>query len=215
MKRSQRSTQGASEPEPAPTVAAGEAGGTRAAILNAATRLLTERGLSATRTRDVTALAGLSTGLLNHYFTWQALRAAALERVLSQGLDALLPLDAAAESDPRGVVDALAQAAFSEAVDPLWRLWIEAIEAAPTDPLMAGVVAEASAAFVDRLAATMARGVSLGLWHCPDTHAAAFRLAALHDGLIGMLLSGLPGLTRASSVAHWRAAFALECAPAT
>ena len=63
MKRSQRSTQGASEPEPAPTVAAGEAGGTRAAILNAATRLLTERGLSATRTRDVTALAGLSTGL--------------------------------------------------------------------------------------------------------------------------------------------------------
>lgn len=188
-----------------------DAGGARTAILQAAVRLLGERGLTASRTRDVTALAGVSTGLLNHYFSWHALRAAALAQVLTQGLDALLPADAESDPDPRRVMDALADAAFSEAADPLWRLWIEAVEAAPTDPAMAEVLINASTAFVDRVSACLVRGVKRGVWRCPDADGAAFRLMTLHDGLVGMLLTGLPGLTRASAIAHWRTAFGLEC----
>ena len=44
-------------------------------------------------------------------------------------------------------------------------------------------------------AACVQRGVDLQLWRCPDPPATAFRLSALHDGLVGMLLTGLPGLT--------------------
>ena len=155
----------------------------------------------------------LSTGLLNHYFTWQALRAAALAQVLTVGLDALLPAAAVSDPAPRTVLDTLVQAAFSEAVDPLWRLWIEAVEAAPTDPAIADVLARANSAFVDRIAACLARGVELGVWRCPDPDGSAFRLGALHDGLVGMLLSGLPGLTRTAAITHLRTAHSLECPP--
>jgi AcrR family transcriptional regulator len=190
-----------------------DGGGARAAILQAAVQLLRERGLVATRTRDVTALAGLSTGLLNHYFTWQALRAAALQQVLAEGLDELLPDAAATHPDPRLILDTLVEAVFAESADPLWRLWVEAVEAAPTDPTIVQAISDVSSGFASRLAACIVRGVELGVWRCADPDGSAFRLMALHDGLAGMLLTGIPGLTRAAAVTHMRTAFSLECAP--
>ena len=194
-----------------PSTSGSDGGGARAAILQAAAQLLRERGLAATRTRDVTALAGLSTGLLNHYFTWQALRAAALGQVLTEGLDELLPAAAVSDPNPRMSLDTLVEAAFSEAADPLWRLWIEAVEAAPTDTAMAGAISDANTAFVNRLAACLRRGVELGAWRCLDPDGSAFRLTALHDGLVCILLTGLLGLTREAAIAHMRTAFSLEC----
>lgn len=199
-----------SEAEPSGSAAGG--GGARAAILQSAVQLLRERGLAATRTRDVTALAGLSTGLLNHYFTWQSLRVAALQQVLAEGLDELLPETAATHADPRLILDTLIEASFSPSADPLWRLWIEAVEAAPTDSAVGEVIAEASDGFVSRMAECIVRGVELGQWRCADPSGAAFRLMALHDGLVGMLLTGLAGLSREAAVAHMRTAFGLECA---
>lgn len=191
---------------------AADTGGARAAILQATVQLLRERGLVATRTRDVTALAGVSTGLLNHYFTWNALRAAALSQVLTEGLEALLPAAAVSSPDPRTILDGLVEAVFAEEVDALWRLWVEAVEAAPTDSAIADALSATSGAWVDRIAACVQRGVDLQLWRCPDPPATAFRLSALHDGLVGMLLTGLPGLTRPAAITHLRTAFLLECA---
>jgi AcrR family transcriptional regulator len=209
MKRSDGCRADGSSSEAGSGPAAAPAGGARAAILAATVQLLRERGLTATRTRDVTALAGLSTGLLNHYFTWNALRAAALEQVMAQGLATLWPSDA--ESDPRQLMEALAESAFSDTLDPLWRLWVEAVEAASTDPAIADVLMHANNAFVARIGECLKRGAERGVWRCPDPDGAAFRLMALHDGLVGMVLTGLPGLTRASAIAHWRTAFGLEC----
>lgn len=192
-----------------------DGGGARAAILQAAVQLLRERGFVATRTRDVTALAGLSTGLLNHYFTWQALRASALQQVLAEGLDELLPAASATHPDPRLILDTLVEDAFAESADPVWRLWIEAIEAAPTDPAIVQAISDASSGFANRLAACLLRGVELGVWRCPDPAGSAFRLMALHDGLVGMLLTGMPGITRAVAVTHMRTSFSLECPPSS
>jgi AcrR family transcriptional regulator len=211
MKRSRGRRTEESDSSAEPGVPAADAGGARAAILQAAAHLLRERGLTATRPRDVTALAGVSTGLLNHYFTWNVLRATALAQVLTEGLEALLPAAAVLDPDPRTILDTLVEAVFAEEADPLWRLWVEAVEAAPTDPAMADALSRASAAYVDRIAACLERGVKLQLWRCPDPAATAFRLSALHDGLVGMLLTGLPRLTRAGAITHMRTAFLLEC----
>ncbi|MFN4173175.1 MAG: TetR/AcrR family transcriptional regulator [Pseudorhodobacter sp.] len=186
----------------------------RRAILSATAGLLAEQGLSATRTRDVTARAGVSTGLLNHYFTWAALRAEALGLALRAGLDAVLPATGGTPLDPRGELEALAQGAFDEGSDPLWRLWVEATEAAPTDPAVAAVLAQATHDLVVRIAERLDLGARMGLWRCADPQGAAFRLMALHDGLAGLILSGLPGLTRADATAHLATALALECPPA-
>ncbi|MFN4101546.1 MAG: TetR/AcrR family transcriptional regulator [Pararhodobacter sp.] len=185
----------------------------RRAILEATAALLAEQGLSATRTRDVTARAGVSTGLLNHYFTWGALRAEALGLALRAGLDAVLPTAGGTSPDPRGELERLAQSAFDEGSDPLWRLWVEATEAAPTDPAVAQVLAQATGDLVARIADRLDHGAQLGLWRCADPQGAAFRLMALHDGLAGLILSGLPGLTRADATAHLATALALECPP--
>ncbi|MFN4158882.1 MAG: TetR family transcriptional regulator C-terminal domain-containing protein [Gemmobacter sp.] len=188
-------------------------GTTRKAILAATAALLAEQGLGATRTRDVTARAGVSTGLLNHYFTWGALRAEALGLALREGLDAVLPEVGATLPDPRRDLAALAQGAFEQGSDPLWRLWVEATEAAPADPGVAAVLAQATGDLVGRIADRLDLGVRRGLWRCADPKGAAFRLMALHDGLAGLILSGLPGLSRADASAHLAAALALECPP--
>ncbi|MFN6979466.1 MAG: TetR family transcriptional regulator C-terminal domain-containing protein [Gemmobacter sp.] len=185
----------------------------RDAILSATAVLLTEQGLGATRTRDVTARAGVSTGLLNHYFTWRALRAEALGLALRAGLDAVLPEASGTPADPRGDLERLARGAFDEGADPLWRLWVEATEAAPGDPAVARVLAQATGELVARIADRLAQGARLGLWRCSDPQGAAFRLMALHDGLAGLILSGLPGLTRADATAHLATALSLECPP--
>jgi AcrR family transcriptional regulator len=180
----------------------------REELVAAAAALIAERGLAAVRTRDVTARAGVGVGLLNHYFTWSELRAAALDRVLDAGRDRLLGLGAETYPARR---DALLRAAFDEGNDPLWQVWVEAGEAARADPALAAVLERAMAAFVADVAALIAEGVAAGDWTCPDPGGAAIRLLALHDGLLGHLMSGVPALTREEAAAHLAHAFALEC----
>ncbi len=188
---------------------------TRNAILSATAQLFVERGLTATRTRDVTACAGVSTGLLNHYFSWAQLRAEALDLALKHGLDQILPAANLQSDDPRGDLERLADSAFDDAADPLWRLWIEATEAAPADQAVAQALADSTGVLVTRIAGRLRRGIELGCWTCADPDGAAFRLMALHDGLAGLILSGLPELTRSAASKHMAVALALECPPCT
>lgn len=180
----------------------------REELVAAAAELIAGRGLASVRTRDVTARAGVGVGLLNHYFTWSELRAEALGRVLGQGRDRLLGLGA---TTPPARRDALLRAAFDAGNDPLWQVWVEAGEAARTDPALARVLEAAMVAFVADVAALIAEGAASGDWACPDPEGAAIRLLALHDGLLGHLMSGVPALTREECMAHLAHVFALEC----
>jgi AcrR family transcriptional regulator len=183
----------------------------REELVASAAALIAERGLAAVRTRDVTARAGVGVGLLNHYFTWSDLRAAALDRVLGAGRDRLLGLG---PETPAARRDGLIRAAFDAGNDPLWQVWVEAGDAARADPVLAEVLDRAMVGFVADVAALIAEGVAAGDWTCPDPGGAAMRLLALHDGLLGFLFSGVPPMTREAAEAHLARAFALECPPA-
>ena len=195
------------DPDPHPTPAPDR----REALIAATAALIAEHGPAAVRTRDVTARAGVGVGLLNHYFSWSELRAAGLERVLSDALAGVLGFSEGPDDRPEEAIAAVLTHAFDPAHDPIWQVWIEAEDLARSDASLAAVLAEATGQAQAGLAERIAAGVALGLWSCPDPTATALRLLALHEGLLGFLMAGAPALDRAEATAHLAQAFALEC----
>jgi len=180
----------------------------RTQILHATVDLLLEDGLTATRTRTVTARSGVGTGLLNHYFRWNDLRATAWKLIF----DAVAKDTFAPDLPPDQVMDRYFAGAFVPEAERFWRLWLEATELAKQDEAIARVLGEAQARMDSALCGVLAAGNAEGLWTLANPQATATRLAALNDGLAGLLLSGSQRLTRAAAEAHLRHIFALECA---
>ncbi|MFN7783803.1 MAG: TetR family transcriptional regulator C-terminal domain-containing protein [Lysobacterales bacterium] len=181
--------------------------GRRAAIFAAAKALIRERGLSEVRTRDVTERAGVGIGLLNHYFRWQALRAEAAVAALEEEIERVFPIAAA----PGAVLTGFVKQAFTERSAPLWRLWIETTDAALTDEEMSKALASCAVGLLERVASTLDAGSRLELWSCPNPRASAMRILALHDGLAGFVLTGIPPISRAEATAHLKAQVNQEC----
>jgi AcrR family transcriptional regulator len=178
----------------------------RSAILAAAADLIRENGVATVRTRDVTARAGVGIGLLNHYFKWGELRALAAAQALWAEIDCLVP-DASA---PDQQLETFLARAFGEGADPLWRLWIEVTDLAMSDPDMARAAEGCAEGILNELSAILERGAANQLWHCPAPRAAALRILAFHDGLVGFVLTGLPRVERADAAEHLRRFVALE-----
>ena len=181
--------------------------GRRAAIFAAAKALIRERGLSEVRTRDVTERAGVGIGLLNHYFRWQDLRAEAAVAALQDEIEQMFP----AKGAPDTTLARFVRQAFTERSAPLWRLWIEATDAALSDEVMSKALAGCALGLADRIAATLEAGTRASLWNCANPRASAMRILALHDGLAGFVLTGIPPLSRAEATAHLKAQINQEC----
>lgn len=175
-------------------------------IRDAAVEVLMSVGLRAATTRMVTDQAGVGRGLLNHYFRWPDLRAAAWETILAAATSDQFPED----QPPDEAFEAYFSSAFVPEARPFWQLWSEAADLAPTDPALAAALHRTISRMLDRMTACLSRGTVLHDWQVPDPAATATRLSALHDGLAGMLLSGAPGLTMDKATAHLRHAFRAE-----
>lgn len=178
----------------------------RAAILAAAAELIRERGIAAVRTRDVTARAGVGIGLLNHYFRWGELRAQAAAKALWAEIERVIPT----EARPDRQLDIFLTCAFGAEADPLWRLWIEVTDLAMSDADMALAAGGCAEGILDELADILAEGATQELWRCAEPRAAALRILAFHDGLVGFVLTGLPRVERSEASAHLKRFVALE-----
>ncbi len=154
----------------------------------------------------VTDQAGVGRGLLNHYFRWPDLRAAAWESIFAAVTTNQFPAD----QPPGPSCETYLATAFAPEARVFWRLWSEAADLAPTDPALTGALHRTGSRMLDTMAACLARGACLQLWQVADPAASAVRLSALHDGLAGRLLSGTPGLTPDQATAHLRHAFQAE-----
>lgn len=175
-------------------------------IRRAAIEVLLDVGLNAATTRQVTDRAGVGRGLLNHYFRWPELRAAAWEVIF----DAVGDDQFAAHAAPDRALEHYLATAFSDDAKVYWMLWLEATELAATDSTMAVALQRASQRMLAQLTACLAAGNAQALWHLPDADGAALRLTALYDGLAGMLLSGASALTPKEAERHLRQLFLLE-----
>ncbi len=178
----------------------------RGHIIAATAAVVLRKGLAAATTRDVTVEAGVSVGLLNHYFTWADLRAAAFETIVAADLAKTFD-----GSEPNEQLERILSAAFDPAQDHLWRVWIDATELSIGDPRLAEATIAGLSAIVDALAGVLRQGTRDRVWACADPTAAAWRIMALHDGLAGMVSMGVPQMSRAKAEAHLRSLVEYEC----
>lgn len=154
----------------------------RAALIAAAADCLAELGPAGTSVRTICARAGVSPGLLRHYFSGvDALIAAAYRATCDQlevTLDAAI---AAAGSNPRDQLIAYLTASLRPPVTDsrVLATWTAFWSLIKTEPAMARIHDESYAAFRHRLEALLAQ---CGLAE-RETRSAAIGLTALVDGL--------------------------------
>lgn len=175
-------------------------------IFDATVALLLEEGLLAVQTRAVTERAGVGTGLLNHYFRWPELRAAAWAAIFTGVAD-----DMYRESEtPTEAIDRFFAESFAAQARHFWRLWIEAESLALQDTAMAKAVTLVRSQLRDELASILIDGASQSHWTLHAPRATALRLEAMRDGLAGLLLVEDADLDTSAAEAHLRDFFQRE-----
>jgi AcrR family transcriptional regulator len=156
----------------------------RQTLIEATARCLAEKGVGGTSVRAICARAGVSSGLLTHYF--EGVDALILATYADVGTRVSAALDAAIEAagdDPRDRLRACLQANFREPIlDPdLLATWIAFWSLVKSDPAIAAVHADvygATRAQLEALLQAAAPALSLS-----QTRIAAISLSALVDGL--------------------------------
>ena len=159
----------------------------RRQILEAATEAVLQRGLAKAATRDVTEALGVGSGLLHHYFrSWAELRAEAVRLAVEQEIEELRAL--LAELPTRGIPDRIADWMVQDTDMRHWRLWLNAQEEAHRDDHLAAVMNAAMLDWHRLMVDVLLRADEQSALTAVDAEAAAWRLAALMDGLAGAML---------------------------
>ncbi|WP_294039036.1 TetR family transcriptional regulator C-terminal domain-containing protein [Sphingopyxis sp.] len=152
----------------------------RADLIEATAAVLAEHGLAGTNVRAICAKAGVSPGLLRHYFDGIDDLVAATYQATSDRMDAIfMGAVAAADDHPRGRLQAYLTASFRPPVtDPeLLGAWTAFWALARSDARMAAIHAESYAGYRARL-----RELLIAC-HAPDADRLAIMLTAMVDGL--------------------------------
>lgn len=152
----------------------------RADLIEATAAVLAEQGLAGTNVRAICAKAGVSPGLLRHYFAGIDDLVAATYEATSERMDAIFAAAVdAAEAEPRARLLAYLTASFRAPVtDPeLLGAWTAFWALARSDARMAAIHAESYAGYRARL------GELLVACGAVDAARLAVMLTAMVDGL--------------------------------
>ncbi|WP_231728185.1 TetR/AcrR family transcriptional regulator [Sphingopyxis sp. H050] len=152
----------------------------RADLVEATTAVLAQAGLAGTNVRAICAKAGVSPGLLRHYFAGIDDLVAATYQATSDRMDAIFAAAVAdAGADPRVRLTAYLTASFRPPVtDPeLLGAWTAFWALARSDARMAAIHAESYAGYRERL------GELLAACGAADADRLAIMLTAMVDGL--------------------------------
>lgn len=159
----------------------------RRQILEAATEAVLQRGLAQAATRDVTQAIGVGSGLLHHYFqSWAELRAEAVRLTVAQEVQELKALLSTLPA--RAALERMADWMVEDDDMRHWRLWLNALDEAHRDPLLAEVMNAAMLEWHGLIADLLGRAGAEQGRRSLDAEAAGWRLAAVMDGLAGALL---------------------------
>ena len=180
----------------------------RQSLIDAAARALAKRGAAGASVRAICAEAGVSPGLLTHYFSGvDALIVAAYRDVGARVSLAIDEAVAAAGADPRARLHAYAAASFAPPVlDPeLLATWLAFWSLVKTDPAIAAVHDELYGDYRAGLEALIAEALGLAA-DADRVRLAAVAISALVDGLWLELCLGSASFTAAEAgamAARW------------
>ncbi|MEM8662993.1 MAG: TetR family transcriptional regulator C-terminal domain-containing protein [Pseudomonadota bacterium] len=182
----------------------------RRQIVEAAIEALLARGLASAATRDVTKALGVGAGLLHHYFpSWAALRAEAVSLAVGREIEELSAL--VADVPAAEALQRIAGWMVQDDDMRHWRLWLNAQDEAHREPLLATVMNKAMLDWHHLIAGVLSRLGEEGGPVLADPPAAAWRLAALMDGLAGAMLVQGSVVSAAMARDLIVAQFELEC----
>jgi AcrR family transcriptional regulator len=174
----------------------------REALVAAAVRAIRANGMLESSTRTVAAEAGVSTGLLHHYFdSYDDLMAAAFERVAAEDLHRAREV-VLSHPTPSEQLDAIVTE-FQPARDA-WQFqwWMDAWSSSARHPAVRDIAAQLNAGWQRLIEEVLREGMQTGEFACPDPRGSAWRLLALLDGLTIQVVAQTDGPGR-EDVERW------------
>jgi AcrR family transcriptional regulator len=171
-------------------------------ILETTCLVVIERGFAATRIADVAARLGVSTGLIHYHFeSKDQLLAEAFEYAAATDLARLRSeLEEPGTSIER--LDRMFRLYTPAEADSGWLLWIDGWGEAIRNPTLKRISQDLDLRWQEQLEDVIIDGVKAGELRCADPHGAAWRLAALLDGL-GVQVSVHEGLITHTELLAW------------
>lgn len=162
----------------------------RAAILDAAVAEVAERGFARTTTRHVAARAGVTHGLLHHYFPdHQSLLAAAFEKMALEETDEVAET-LASDLDPLTQLREITEPYGPGGGADAYRFWLEAWSEAAHSPTMRATSERLSITWHELVRGVIERGNVAGVFRCADPDETAWMVVALSDAYALHMQSG-------------------------
>jgi AcrR family transcriptional regulator len=155
----------------------------RAEVLDETLTQIRALGMAAVRVSDVAEASGVSPALIIYHFgTKERLLSEALLHASTQDLSTLDSIVAGPGSPAARLLAALDWYAPTGPARG-WTIWIDAWSVAIRDRTLSKVLADLHRRWIGAIAAVIDDGVAAGLFHTPDSAAAAARLTSFLDGL--------------------------------
>ncbi len=169
----------------------------RAQILRAARSCIVALGYERVTVRDVAETAGVSTGMIVHYFGDKdsMLEAALLDKVQDTGIAFRAALTGAQSAWERLERLVMASIPETDEVRDEWRLWLTFWGEVARNERLRAVSERQHRRWTRFLARIIAAGSAAGEFAPVDPHATAVQMAALIDGLAIQTTLGNPALS--------------------
>jgi AcrR family transcriptional regulator len=168
----------------------------RSELVSAAIRVIHRRGLVETTTREVAAEAGVSPGLVHHYFRSQDdLVAQAFVQVAADDLNRVTEA-VHASSGAVARLTTLVEAFVPPDAGGPFLLWMDAWSAAAHHESIRVSARSINLRWFQLFEETFEDGVREGTFHCTEPRAAAWRMLALLDGLEIQMLARQADISR-------------------
>ncbi|MFF7655617.1 TetR family transcriptional regulator C-terminal domain-containing protein [Streptomyces sp. NPDC007983] len=166
-------------------------------ILDAAWRLIAERGYHAVRVADVAEACGTSAATIHYYFPGRdGLLTEALRHSVQQAFDRqVAELHSIEAADQRLLRLVELQLPTPGALQREWSIWLQVWNETALRPELRALHTDSYARYHETVARTIAEGQAQGVFTDADPEELAVSLTALIDGLGIQVLTGRPGRT--------------------
>ena len=172
----------------------------RQAIVQAAVRVVTRKGLAAATARDVAAEMGSSSGLIHHYFdSMDDVLAAAFELVAAADLDRTIGAMAGESGASEKLRAFFANYAPAED-DRTYQLWLDAWSEAARRPALRDTSLRLNEAWQQALAKVIRDGAEPGSRAAEDPDASAWRIISFLDGLALQVVAHRANISRSTAL---------------
>jgi AcrR family transcriptional regulator len=171
-------------------------------ILEVTCQVVIERGFGATRIADVATKLGVSTGLIHYHFeSKDQLLAEAFRWAAEADLARLhAEVDRGANAIER--IERVIRLYGHIEAEPGWMLWIDGWGEALRSPALKKISQDLDLHWKQALESVIREGVADHSFRCSDPHGAAWRLAALLDGL-GVQVTVHEGVISREQLLEW------------